>query len=209
MVQQKQEYNSSMWMIMMTLMMLVVLGLLYYIYTMRKEYVVKCMTLKCPIPEQQQQQQQQITAQAPPTPPTPPQSLVQERDVRVLRDELYPPLNRPSTYIAERTYNEPRIRAVATQDTSDTYRLVGYLVAQEDKGDTWKLFARETHRGGRSEFYATPANRNYDMKVKIEDSSMRDIYNMPDSIFIMHPMFAKSRYQVVELPQSSLDSPYI
>jgi len=72
MVQQKQEYNSSMWMIMMTLMMLVVLGLLYYIYTMRKEYVVKCMTLKCPIPEQQQQQQQQITAQAPPTPPTPP-----------------------------------------------------------------------------------------------------------------------------------------
>jgi hypothetical protein len=137
---------------------------------------------------------------------------VQMRDERVLYDPLYPPLNRSnvdttSRYIAS-------IRPTATRDSSDTYRIIGYLVDEEDKNETWKLYAREQHRGGRADFYATPANRNYDVKVSLDNNvitskdKFRDMYSIPDQVSINHPMFTRSSYKVVELPKTDFESNY-
>jgi hypothetical protein len=137
---------------------------------------------------------------------------VQMRDERVLYDPLYPPLNRSNTETTARYIAS--IRPTATRDTSDTYRIVGYLVDEEDKNETWKLYAREQHRGGRADFYATPANRNFDVKVSLDNNvitskdKFRDMYSIPDQVRINHPMFSQSSYKVVELPKTDFNSNY-
>lgn len=147
-------------------------------------------------------------------PPLPQRDIVYERDVRVLRDDLYPPYNRSSTEITRDYATHPALRPLPTRDTSDTYRIVGYLVDQEDKNDVWKLYAREKHRGGRSEFYVSPANRNYDMKIFIDNDmvsgseKLTDVYNLPNELRLKHPMMGNSTYQVVELPKSDFSSSY-
>lgn len=176
-----------------------------------------CFLLFNTKPQQHQQQQQQ---QCPPcflhrqtskqyTPIDP----VVSRDVRVLKDELYPPYNRPSSDVSRRYMNEPNLNPIPTRDGgSDTYRIVGYLVSEEDKNDVWKLYAREKYRGSTSEFYASPANKNYDMKVVLDKDSLigpnklKDLYDMPEQVMVNHPMFSKSSYRIVSLSNSDLSS---
>ncbi len=142
----------------------------------------------------------------------PPQQILMvnpvERDYRVLRDELYPPYNRD---------NVPTgfIKPVATRPgSSDTYRLAGYLVDEENRNDTWRLFAREKYKGGNAEWYASPANNNVDVKVFLDSKTVLgqkfgDIYNVPDEVRVNHPMFERNTtYKVVSLPMSDLSSPY-
>lgn len=140
---------------------------------------------------------------------------VVNRDVRVIKDELYPPYNRPSYDVTRRYMNEPILNPVPTRDGSnDTYRIVGYLVSEEDKNDVWKLFAREKHRGSSADFYASPANRNYDMKIHLNQENMigpnkfKDLYDMPDQLMFNHPMFSRSTYRVVSLSNSDYSSTY-
>ena len=140
---------------------------------------------------------------------------VLNRDVRVLKDELYPPYNRPSTDVSRRYMNEPNLNPIPTRyGSSDTYRIVGYLVSEEDKNDVWKLYAREKYRGSTSEFYASPANKNFDMKVVLNNDSvigpnrLKDLYDMPDELMVNHPMFSKSAYRVVSLSTSDFSSSY-
>lgn len=161
---------------------------------------------------------QPAIVQAPQSPHTPSThrdvDIIYERDTRVLRDELYPPYNRSATETTRDYATNPAIRSRPTRDSSDTYRLVGYLVDQEDKNDVWKLYAREKYRGSRSEFYAAPANNNYDMKVFIEHdmvegpNKLNDVLNLPSDVRIKHPMFTNSSYNIVELPKSDFSSGY-
>jgi hypothetical protein len=141
-----------------------------------------------------------------------PIDVVRERDERVLYDELYPPLGRSNTETTRRYVTT--LKPQPTRDTSDTYRLVGYLVDEEDKNGAWKLYAREQHRNGRAEFYATPSNRNNDMKVVLDNSvitsseKLRDIYTIPNAITVNHPMFSRHDYKIVQLPKGELGSDY-
>jgi hypothetical protein len=144
--------------------------------------------------------------------PTPVVDVVRERDERILYDDLYPPLGRSNNETTKRYVTS--MKPQPTQDTSDTFRLVGYLVDEEDRNGTWKLFAREQHRNGRAEFYATPSNRNNDMKVVLDNAvitsseKLKDIYTIPNTITVNHPMFSSNDYKVVQLPKGELGSPY-
>ena len=76
-----------------------------------------------------------------------------ERDIRVLEDPLYPPLNRT---------DEPNFNTMATEVKSgdiyvptnmknqDSYRLIGYLINHESikdaGGNNWKFFGRMKDR---------------------------------------------------------------
>lgn len=139
------------------------------------------------------------------------------RDYRVLHDPLYPPLNRTDT----RTHDElernihQRTMYVPTQDTQDTYRLVGYLVNKDTKvdmgGNAWKLFARQKDRHT-SDFYMVPANNNYDIKIPIKDdmvegTRLRDVYTIPNELKLKSPMLNDSPYEFMEHPKSDLTSP--
>jgi hypothetical protein len=140
-----------------------------------------------------------------------------ERDYRVLDDSLYPALFRGDASGVRRLMNEPRLAAHNTRDASDSYRLVGYMVNQEEKADSWKLFARSTHGSHRSaaDFYGEPANKDMaGMKIALSETGvssppLRDVYNIPDQVNIRHPMFSQgSMYSVVTLPPPSLGSGY-
>jgi hypothetical protein len=139
------------------------------------------------------------------------------RDIQVLSDPLYPPVSRDSAINTRRLLQEPRLYPDA--DSSDSYRLVGYLTNREDKGDVWKLMARLVNRS-QADFYAQSSNRNLDIKipltsdvVKSMDSSshaFRDIYDLPSAVMIQHPMFSNNViYDVVVLPRAQLASGYI
>lgn len=138
------------------------------------------------------------------------------RDKQVLHNELYPPLNRSNYDTTIAIMENPRVRPLATRDGNDTFRLVAYMVSQEDKEDVWKVFAREQHRNGRAEFYATPANKNMDIKIDLSNDTVvgsekfRDVYSFPDMVKVNHPMFTRgTNYQVVPLPTNNLSSGYI
>ena len=129
------------------------------------------------------------------------------RDSAVLNDPLYPPLNRSA--------NDVPIPHLPRNRNTDSFRLVGYLIDQSDKNDSWKIFAMEKYKGGRSQFYVTPTNKDIDMKVFLTNDiiigrdKFIDLYNMPDKVSIQHPMFAKGTYDVVQLPMSDFSTNYI
>ena len=122
----------------------------------------------------------------------------QIRDRQVLEDALYPPLNRDHS-------SNPKLFYERRND--DRYRLVGYMVAQEDPSDTWKLFARDTGRG-RANFYMMPSDKNSDIKVTLDSPQLRDIYDIPRSLKVSSPVLRHTRYEIMELQKGDLDSPY-
>lgn len=149
------------------------------------------------------------------TEPTTP-SKAQERDYRVLNDQLYPPLNRTDTVTQQMLEKniDSRNMYVPTNDKMDNYRLIGYLVNKDQEkdagGNNWKLFARQKDRNT-SDFYMIPANNNYDVKIHITDDMvkgdrLRDVYSVPNNINFSSPMLNTSSYEYVEIPKADLSS---
>lgn len=163
---------------------------------------------------QQAQQYQTLPLQqlAPPV-QAPVEQVIERRDVQVLRDPLYPPLNRSDTVTATNNYiyTTDRLINVPTNDNNDTFRIVGYLINEDpehrDKGgNTWKLFARERHRS-QGDYYIIPADSNYDLKIPITDSivrgqKLRDVYSIPSEVTFESPFLLKTPYKFVELPKT-------
>lgn len=135
------------------------------------------------------------------------------RDHRVMDDPLYPPLARQGADNTRALLNEPRLKPSRLTDSFDSYRLAGYLVSQEDRNDTWKLFAREKYpRRSDSDFYVSSANRNMEYKLpltpEITSPRLRDLYSLPDHVNINHPLFAHTPYAVVQLPPANMATQY-
>lgn len=138
-----------------------------------------------------------------------------KRDALVLNDPLYPPLNRDHTMRVNHYIDNTRLHSERTRpDSSDAFRLVGYMVSSEDANDSWKLFARDTGRG-RASFYAIPSNKNNDIKVPLNQDNvvgpekLRDIYDIPNHLVIQHPLFQNRSYNIIELDKSDYTSQYI
>lgn len=138
------------------------------------------------------------------------------RDRAVIADPLYPALGRTERPIFD---NIPKYINRTTRDTSDTYRLIGYLVNKttEDLGNNvWQLFGRQKYRGStQGEFYVIPTHGDRkDMKIQLEDSmfvgeKIRDIYALPNKITLNSPFFSSDEYDVIQLPKTDFTSPYI
>jgi len=138
------------------------------------------------------------------------------RDRRVLDDPLYPPLNRTDavTHDAVNVRVQNRNMYVPTNDLGDSYRLVGYLVSNDEEqdkgGNSWKLFARQKDRHS-SDFYMVPANKNYDIKISIKDdmvqgTRLRDLYSIPNEISFNSPLLNKGPYEFIENPKTDYSS---
>lgn len=154
---------------------------------------------------------QSTPVQSPPvqSPPSP-----KVRDYKVLNDPLYPPLNRTDavTHTMLETNIQNRNMYVPTNDTHDSFRLVGYLVNKDSEqdagGNRWKLLARQKDRNT-SEFYLVPSNNNYDIKIAVTadiviGERLRDIYTIPSTISFKSPLLNPSPYEFVEIPKSDL-----
>jgi hypothetical protein len=153
----------------------------------------------------------------------PPQALhhpqgttVRERDMKVVQDPLYPPLNRTDTVNAGVMQENvvARNMYVPTRPSSDTFRLIGYVISKDETkdmgGNTWKLYARDKDRN-RGEFYIIPADNNYDIKIPITQDiirgeKLRDVYSIPSTIQFNSPFLNKTPYDFVELPKTDFTS---
>jgi len=144
---------------------------------------------------------------------------VQQRDLNVLLNPIYPPLAR-----VERPIFDNLIRmnfGQTTRGSEDTFRLMGYLVNTNKNdmdmgGNVWKLFGRQTYRGSSiGEFYVSPVNdHTSDMKIFLKNEMMskdkiRDIYSLPSEVYLDSPFFSKNAYTINELPKSNFNSNYL
>ena len=164
-------------------------------------------------PAQQQQQPQQTATTTSSAP-----NQVYTRDMRVLNDPLYPPLNRTDAQSFNAVQNAVAKNQLYVQTrpgANDQYRLVGYLVSEDQTtqdagGNNWKLFARQT-QSNRADFYVSPTNNNYDIKVPITDEitvgeKLRDVYTIPNEVKFNTPLLSKTAYKYIELPKTDLQS---
>jgi hypothetical protein len=144
---------------------------------------------------------------------------VQQRDLNVLLNPIYPPLAR-----VERPIFDNLIKmnfGQTTRGSEDTFRLMGYLVNSNKNdmdmgGNLWKLFGRQSYKGSSvGEFYVSPVNdHKSDMKIYLKNDMMpkdkiRDIYALPTEIYFNSPFFSKNAYTINELPKSDLNSNYL
>jgi hypothetical protein len=139
-----------------------------------------------------------------------PKTFTRERDMRVLHDELYPALNRSDRGSYEGVLQKTAERQinVPTRYYNDSYRLIGYMTNEDDEIKNWKVFGKQTDRN-KGEFYAIPANRNYDMKVQLTDSitvgeKLRDLDTMPSELKFKTPLLSDTPYVFSELPKGQL-----
>jgi|AntDeeMetagen134_2_1112570.scaffolds.fasta_scaffold14026_1 hypothetical protein len=112
-----------------------------------------------------------------------------ERDKLVLNNAFVPMLNRSSL---------PR--------GMDSYRMIGYLVGEEQSNEKWQLFGRES-MANNGEFYVRPTDRNTEMKITLTNDMMpnirhrlRKVDDLPENIIIDHPLFDTQTYKVVAAP---------
>jgi hypothetical protein len=136
------------------------------------------------------------------------------RDYRVIKDDLFPPINRTDTVNHTNLTNNILNRSmyINTNNVNDTFRLVGYVTCNDIKKDTgnnsWKLFGRQKDRHF-SEFYITPTNNNNDVKIFLSDDiivgdRIRDMYAIPNTINFKSPLLNETPYQVVEIPKQDI-----
>ena len=155
--------------------------------------------------------------QPPSHPPPPKRDLARERDMRVLTDPLYPALNRTdnTTFNGVADYTQRRIINVPTYTSNDSYRMIGYMINEDDEtSKRWKLFGRMKDRN-RGEFYMVPVDRTLDMKVQITDSmvigtdKMRDVDTIPKEVQFDNKLLAETPYSFVELPKGDIGEMYM
>lgn len=146
-------------------------------------------------------------------------SIAQERDVRVLKDPLFPAINRSETDVHNSVIHAIDKKQLynRTQEYTDQYRMVAYVTNPDDKkdsgGNTWKLIARQRNRN-QGDFYLIPANNNYDMKIMLTNDivvgneKLRDIYTVPKTLTFKSPLLNETPYEVTELPMGEITDLY-
>ena len=146
-------------------------------------------------------------------PRLPPTEFTKQRDLKVLKDPLYPALARADRGAFEGVANLTYQREinVPTRPSYDTFRLVGYLSNEDDKNGSWKLMARTRDRN-KAEFYLIPTNNKIDMKIQIGDDmvsgeKLRDIDTIPNKIAFDTPLLSKTPYTFTEIPKADLVTP--
>jgi hypothetical protein len=146
-------------------------------------------------------------------------NTVEQRDLNVLLNPIYPPLGR----VERPTFDNLLKMKIGetTRGSEDTFRLIGYLVNTNkndiDMGNNiWKLFGRQTYRGSSiGEFYVSPVNEHKtDMKIFLKNEMMpkekiRDLYALPNVVYLDSPFFSKNPYTLNELPKSDFNSNYL
>jgi hypothetical protein len=138
---------------------------------------------------------------------------VVERDQAVLNDPLFPPVNRETASQHEALRNKLWLRPLQERD-SDSFRLVAYLVSKSEDKTTWKLFGRRKDRNI-GEFYATPSDRNNDVKVPLDrmsmpdkDARLRGMDDIPDEVTVNTPLLSGT-FDVMRLPGSDFSTGYV
>ena len=196
------------------LILFIVVSICYFMKTTEKKI--------CPTGQvclSQGEYQNMITTSSSNLPKQPPLIDTTLRDIKVLNDPLYPPLNRTdrNTFQGVVYETETRNINIPQNDTGDTFHLVGYLTSRDQEhqdkgGNNWQLMAREKDRNA-SEFYLIPTNVNFSIKIPLTSEivvgeRLRDIYSIPQELRFRSPLLNSSAYDFVEIPKTKYTDIY-
>lgn len=146
-------------------------------------------------------------------------NYAEQRDRRVMTDDLYPALNRSETGTHNGIVSQIAAKKLYTntQEFTDNYRMVGYVTNPDEKkdsgGNTWRLVARQKNRN-QADFFLIPTNNNYSMKIMLDNEmivgndKLRDIYTIPKQLQFKSPLLNETPYEVIELPMTDFTNSY-
>jgi hypothetical protein len=213
--------NTYLFTLVIVLFCLLIASILFNVFYMQKKLLVQVQTHTQAHGQNShkvcmsQSEYQHLTKSAKPVA----LNYADQRDRRVMTDDLYPALNRSETgthngivsqIVAKKLYTN-------TQEFTDNFRMVGYVTNPEDKqdsgGNTWKLLARQKNRN-QADFFMIPANNNYSMKIMLNNDivvgndKLQDIYTIPKTLQFKSPLLNETPYEVVELPMTDFTNSY-
>lgn len=148
-----------------------------------------------------------------------PPIIGEERDRRVLDDQLFPSTNRSESAVHTSVVQQIAKKNLYnnTQEFTDRYRLVAYVTNPSEKkdagGNNWKLFARQKNKN-QGDFYMIPTDKTVDMKIMINNDivtgsdKLRDIYTIPKNLQFNSPLLNETTYEVTELPMNDFTDSY-
>ena len=137
-----------------------------------------------------------------------PKATISKRDMAVVQDPLYPPLDRNPRPLADEylRYRDAGYFDVPTRNGTDTYRLMGYLINSTNKDEKWNIYGRQRYSGSsHGYFYATQqCNNNQCTKIELTKDilvgqQLNDFYNLPSTLTFNSPLFGTDPYDVVQL----------
>lgn len=213
--------NTYLFILVIVLFCLLMASILFNVFYMQKKLLVQVQTsAKAHAHNNQkvcmsQSEYQQLTTQAKPVS----LNYAEQRDRRVMTDDLYPALNRSETATHNGIVSQIAAKKLYTntQEFTDGYRMVGYVTNPDEKkdsgGNTWKLVARQKNRN-QADFFMIPTNNNYSMKIMLNNDivtgndKLQDIYTIPKQLQFKSPLLNETPYEVIELPMTDFTNGY-
>jgi len=142
-------------------------------------------------------------------PPTP--DIVNIRDVNVVENPLYPLYGRTERPIIDMLMTNNMFN-VRTRGSEDTYHPVGYA-KEIGTENIYYLMGRQRYQGSsQGEFYLISTDTTNRLKINLLDRSgnqiIKDIYNVPDKVTINSGIFNGKTFEIEQLKNTDLISPY-
>lgn len=165
--------------------------------------------------QQDQQDQRNIIPQSTRIVPIPVQTqkpdIVDVRDMNVVENPLYPLYGRSERPIIDMLMNNNMVN-IRTRGSEDTYHPVGYA-KDTTTNDIFYLMGRQRYRGSsQGDFYLISTDTTNRLKINLLDNSgnqiIKDIYNVPNSVTINSGIFNGKTFEIEQLKNTDLISPY-
>jgi len=129
-------------------------------------------------------------------------SMITNRDYRIIYDPLAPAVQRPATSVFPPT-DIARYIDIPTRGYPDNYQYIGNLVRNNDE-KVIKLFARQRlERRDQYEYYGISADmQGLDYKIPIETKYYQELYD-GDEIDVSYYDTAKGKFKVMIFPDQT------
>ena len=137
--------------------------------------------------------------------------IVNIRDINTVENPLYPLYGRTERPIIDMLMTNKMFN-YRTRGSEDTYHPVA---SAKERGteNIYYLMGRQRYQGSsQGDFYLIPTDTNNRLKINLTDRSgnqiLKDIYNVPDVLKINYGIFNGKTFDIEQLKNTDLISPY-
>ena len=137
--------------------------------------------------------------------------IVNIRDINTVENPLYPLYGRTERPIIDMLMTNKMFN-YRTRGSEDTYHPVAYA-KERGTENIYYLMGRQRYQGSsQGDFYLIPTDTNNRLKINLTDRSgnqiLKDIYNVPDVLKINYGIFNGKTFDIEQLKNTDLISPY-
>jgi len=137
--------------------------------------------------------------------------IVDIRDINTVENPMYPLYGRTERPIIDMLMTNKMFN-YRTRGSEDTYHPVAYA-KERGTENIYYLMGRQRYQGSsQGDFYLIPTDTNNRLKINLTDRSgnqiLKDIYNVPDELKINYGIFNGKTFDIEQLKNTDLISPY-